>query len=171
MESYFRNFWIEVNDFLLGWNVKWMQKRRKIWHMAPLCLYWCMRIKCNQRIFCEEKLLDQRLNETFLKSLLGWSQDQKKKISIVESQSYGCDQRQKPRKLTHGVSPPTKSRVYQYLLSIGILYSNAPIPLPYIEEQLLNPFNSNIYLTSQNKRLVENKIKTKLIDYLNKRKF
>lgn len=50
------------------------KKKRTVWHLAPICLFWCIRKKCHLRTF-DEELSDQRLKDLFIWPLLEWSQD------------------------------------------------------------------------------------------------
>ena len=67
-------FLVSVKNLFLEWKFKELDKKRRIvWHVAPICLFWCIWKEHNQRIFNNEELLDQRLKKFFIKSLLEWS--------------------------------------------------------------------------------------------------
>lgn len=53
---------------LMGWKLHGMDKR-KAWRLALLCLFWCVWREQNNWTFKQEELLDQKLKETFIKSL------------------------------------------------------------------------------------------------------
>ncbi|KAJ9679351.1 hypothetical protein PVL29_021319 [Vitis rotundifolia] len=64
-----------VRNLLLEWKIKGLgKKRRVVWRMAPICLFWCIWGERNRRIFQEEERSDTSLRNLFLRSLLEWSQ-------------------------------------------------------------------------------------------------
>lgn len=62
-----------------------LDKKRTVWHLALLSLFWCLWSEHNPRIFNEEELSKQRLKEVFIKSFLEWSKAslQMKSFSMV----------------------------------------------------------------------------------------
>ena len=68
-------FMASVRNLLLEWKFRGLgRKKRAVWWLAPICLFWCIWGKRNQRTFEDEELLDQRLKDLFLQSLVEWSQ-------------------------------------------------------------------------------------------------
>ena len=64
-----------VRNLLLVWKVKGLgKKRRAIWRLAPICLFWCIWGERNRRTFQEEEISDPCLRNLFFWSLLKWSQ-------------------------------------------------------------------------------------------------
>ena len=51
------------------------KKKRAVWRLAPICLFWCIWKKRNQRTFKDEKLSDQRLKDLFIQTLFEQSRD------------------------------------------------------------------------------------------------
>ena len=48
-----------VRNLLLQWKVKGFQKKNGVvWHLAPICLFWCVWKERNRRIFKDEELSD-----------------------------------------------------------------------------------------------------------------
>ena len=76
--SFFGVIWVFPNLMrnLLGeWKIKGLGKKRKaVWRLAPICLFWCIWGERNRRIFQEEEMSDTSLRKLFLRSLLEWSQ-------------------------------------------------------------------------------------------------
>ena len=65
-----------MRNLLLQWKVEGFQKKKKIvWHLAPICLFWCIWKECNQRTFKNEELSNQRLKNLFIRTLFEWSRD------------------------------------------------------------------------------------------------
>ena len=66
-----------MRSLLLQWKVKGFQKKKKraVWRLAPICLFWCIWKKRNQRTFKDEKLSDQRLKDLFIQTLFEQSRD------------------------------------------------------------------------------------------------
>ena len=65
-----------VRNLLLEWKVKGLgrQKRRAVWRLAHICLFWCIWGERNQRTFQEEEMSNTCLRNLFFWSLLEWSQ-------------------------------------------------------------------------------------------------
>ena len=64
-----------VRNLLLEWKVKGLgTKKRVVWRLAPICLFWCIWEERNRRTFQEEEMLDTCLSNLFFRSLLEWSQ-------------------------------------------------------------------------------------------------
>ena len=49
------------------------KQHKKVWHLALLCLFWCIKREYNDHVFNEEEHQDQNLKEIFIKSLRQWS--------------------------------------------------------------------------------------------------
>ncbi|RVX14364.1 hypothetical protein CK203_017180 [Vitis vinifera] len=64
-----------VRNLLLEWKIEGLgKKRRAVWRLAPICLFWCIWGERNQRMFHEEETSDTCLRNLFFRSLLEWSQ-------------------------------------------------------------------------------------------------
>ena len=64
-----------VRNLLLEWKVKGLiKKKRAVWRLTPMCLFWCIWGERNWRTFQEEEMSDQGLRKLFTCSLLEWSQ-------------------------------------------------------------------------------------------------
>ena len=62
-----------VREALLGWSGLFVGKRRKIvWRVSPLCIFWTVWKTTNRIAFDDEVLSIQRLKTSFLNSL--WSE-------------------------------------------------------------------------------------------------
>ena len=65
-----------MRNLLLQWKVEGFQKKERIvWHLAPICLFWCIWKEHNQRTFKNEELSNQRLKNLFIRTLFEWSRD------------------------------------------------------------------------------------------------
>ena len=73
--------WVFPNSMkklLLEWKVKGLRKKKRaVWRLTPICLFWCTWEKQNWRTFQEEEMFDQSLRKLFTCSLLEWSQQVK----------------------------------------------------------------------------------------------
>ena len=64
-----------VKNLLLEWKVKGTRKKKRVvWRLALICLFWCIWRERNHRTCQEEELSDQSLRKLFTRSLLEWSQ-------------------------------------------------------------------------------------------------
>ena len=76
--SSFGVVWIfsaSVRNLLLEWKVKGLgKKRRTVWRLTPICLFWCIWGERNRRTFQEEEMSNTCLRNLFFRSLLEWSQ-------------------------------------------------------------------------------------------------
>ena len=64
-----------VKNLLLEWKVKGLGKKRKaVWRLTPICLFWCIWGERNWRMLQEEEMSDTCLRNLFFWSLLEWSQ-------------------------------------------------------------------------------------------------
>ena len=60
-----------VRNLLLEWKVKGLgKKRRTIWRLAHICVFWCIWGERNRRTFQEEKMSNTCLRNLFFQSLL-----------------------------------------------------------------------------------------------------
>ena len=50
------------------------RKREKAWRAAPLCIFWTIRKKRNQREFEDQEMSNQSLKSSFLNNLATWTQ-------------------------------------------------------------------------------------------------
>ena len=48
------------------------RKRRKAWRAAPLCIFWTIWKKRNQKVFEDEEMSYQRIKSSFLDNLAMW---------------------------------------------------------------------------------------------------
>lgn len=65
-----RVFPVTVRNLLLEWKFKGLDKKSgHVWQMTPLCWFRCIWKTQNRKIFNGEKLADQQLKESFIKSL------------------------------------------------------------------------------------------------------
>ena len=68
-------FPVSVRNFLLEWKFKGLgKKKRAVWQLAPICLFWCIWGDRNQRTFEDEELSHQSLRDLFIRSLVEWFQ-------------------------------------------------------------------------------------------------
>ena len=78
LQSSFGLVWVFpalVRNLLLEWKVKRLgKKRRAVWRLASICLFWCIWGKQNRRTFQEEEMSDPYLRNLFFQTLLEWSQ-------------------------------------------------------------------------------------------------
>lgn len=62
-----------VKELLLGWKVKLMDKgHRRVWSMAPLCLFCCVWQERNRRIFDRVEFNNLNLKESVVMSSMDW---------------------------------------------------------------------------------------------------
>lgn len=62
-----------VGETLLSWHGSFMsRKRKKVWQVAHLCLFWTMWKERNNRAFDNEEHLDQGIKVAFLSNLWVW---------------------------------------------------------------------------------------------------
>ena len=61
-----------VRNLLLEWKVKGLgrKKRRAVWRLAHICLFWCIWGERNRRTFQEEEMSNTCLRNFFFQSLL-----------------------------------------------------------------------------------------------------
>ena len=78
LPSSFGLVWVfsaSVRNLLLEWKVKGLgKKRRVVWRLVPICLFWCIWGERNWRTFQEEEMSDPCLRSFFFRSLLEWFQ-------------------------------------------------------------------------------------------------
>ena len=56
-----------VRNLFLEWKVKGLGKKRKVvWRLTPICLFWCIWGERNRRTFQDEELSNQSLGNLFL---------------------------------------------------------------------------------------------------------
>ena len=68
-------FLTSVRNLLLEWKFKGLgKKKRAIWQLPPICLFWCIWGEHNQRTFEDEELSYQSLTDLFIRLLVEWSQ-------------------------------------------------------------------------------------------------
>ena len=67
-------FQTSMRNLLLEWKFKGLgKKKRAVWQLASIYLFWCIWGESNQMTFKNEELSDQRLRVLFFKSLVEWS--------------------------------------------------------------------------------------------------
>ena len=76
--TFFGLVWVfldSMRNLLLEWKVKGLRKKKRpVWRLALICLFWSIWGERNRRTFQEEEMFDQSLRKLFTRSLLEWSQ-------------------------------------------------------------------------------------------------
>ena len=63
-----------VRETLLGWHGSFVgKKRKKVWKIAPLCLFWMVWKERNRIAFNNEELSIQRMKNSFVCSFWSWT--------------------------------------------------------------------------------------------------
>ena len=63
-----------VRNLLLEWKLKGLDfKKRAVWQLALICLFWCIWKEHNWKTFEDEEPFDKRLKDFFIWLILEWS--------------------------------------------------------------------------------------------------
>ena len=63
-----------TRDLLLGWNLFQIRKQvRKLWKVAPLCIFWAIWKERNRVVFEDDSFSYDRLKLYFINSLISWA--------------------------------------------------------------------------------------------------